>query len=387
MRIGFDVTALCTPVSGVGIYTRNLLDQLERMSLDDIRPLAHRELAANGEGENWSGITFGPDRRVKLNKTVWMQALLPWQLARLGTDICHFTNGVGSLWTPCPSVVTIHDMTVWLFPQYHYRRRQLAMRPFVPLAARRAAAVIAVSQATKDDVVRVLGVDPDKVHVVHEAASSRFQPVEDPAELDRVRKSYRLPPRLILHVGTIEPRKNLARLLEALARLRSRDRMDYALVLVGRPGWKHESAFEAVERLNLQDAVRLLGYVPTADLISLYSLADVVAFPSLYEGFGLPVLEAMACGTPVVTSAAGSLPEVAGDAAEFVDPRSVQSIAAGLRRVLGDRARWEELRARGLERARAFGWDQAARETREIYAGVRAAGSAPSFGADGRRRV
>jgi glycosyltransferase involved in cell wall biosynthesis len=247
----------------------------------------------------------------------------------------------------------------------------LAMRPFVPLAARRAAAIIAVSQATKADIVRILGVEESKVHVVYEAPSPHFRRVESEEERQRVRHSYGLPRRLMLYVGTLEPRKNLVRLLEAYACLRARYNIDQPLVFVGRRGWKDDAAFAAVERLGLNSAVRFLGYVPARDLVTLYNLAELVAFPSLYEGFGLPVLEAMACGTPVVTSAKGSLCEVAGTAAEFVDPYDVESIAAGLWRVLRDPARQEELCARGLEQAARFSWEQAAHQTRQIYAQAR----------------
>jgi glycosyltransferase involved in cell wall biosynthesis len=371
MRIGFDVTPLCTPMSGVGTYTVNLLEHLERLSGDEIVRLAHRTSPVNGPGDR-NGQAAVPinGRRPGLNKTVWMQLVLPRQLRHLCTDVCHFTNGVASFWTPCPSVVTIHDMTLWLFPEYHYRRRLLAMRPFVPLAARRAAAIIAVSEATKADVVRILGVEASKVHVVHEAPSRHFRPLRSEAQLQTVRRRYGLPHRFVLYVGTIEPRKNLVRLVEAYARLRASRDIAHGLVFVGRRGWKDEAVFAAVERLELDADVRFLGYVPAGDLVALYNLADVVAFPSLYEGFGLPVLEAMACGTPVVTSPNGSLREVAGCAAEFVDPCDVDSIAEGLWRVLRDTAHQEELGACGLARAACFSWDRAARQTRQIYAEI-----------------
>jgi len=357
-------------MSGVGTYTINLLEQLEQLSGDEIVRVAHRPWYRGSE-EACDGLPGNGLRGdVRLNKTVWMQLVLPRQLKRLGTDVCHFTNGVASLWTPCPSVVTIHDMTLWLFPQYHYRRRMLAMRPFVPLAARRAQAIIAVSQATKADIVRILGIDERKVHVVHEAPSPHFRPVDCPKELDRVRAAYGLPPRFVLYVGTIEPRKNLVRLVEAYARLHAAHDLEHALIFVGSRGWKDEAVFTAVEQLDLNGRVRFLGYVPVRDLVALYNLAALVAFPSLYEGFGLPVLEAMACGTPVLTSPNGSLSEVAGSAAEYVDPHDVESIAAGLRRVLHDRDRQEELCTRGRVHAARFSWQSAARQTSRIYVQV-----------------
>ncbi|HVO68614.1 MAG TPA: glycosyltransferase family 1 protein [Aggregatilineaceae bacterium] len=349
MRIGFDTTALAVSKSGVGVYTENLLSHLPQVCSpeDRIVPLTHHRV---------------PHRRV--NKTLWMQALLPYSLRHDPVDVCHFTNNVAPLWTPCPTVLTIHDMTLWLYPQHHYRKRLLAMRPFIPIAARRARAIIAVSESAKNDIVRILGVPADKVHVVYSAPSDQFRrlPLES---ANAVRCQYNLPERFILYVGTIEPRKNLVRLLEALASLSPRPP---ALVIVGPRGWKDDEVFAAVEQLGLQRSVRYLGYVPLSDLIALYNLASVFAFPSLYEGCGLPVLEAMACGTPIVTSRRGGLAEMAGDAAEFVVPTSVSSIADGLHRVLRDPDRQTELRERGYVQAGQFSWRTTALQTRRVYA-------------------
>jgi glycosyltransferase involved in cell wall biosynthesis len=366
MRVGFDVTPLCTPRSGIGTYTANLLDHLDRRGDDEILPLANFPTGSP---------PFQPhvlSRRPRLNKTVWMQAVLPWQLARLGTDVCHFTNSVAPWRTPCPSIVTIHDTTLWLFPQHHPRRRLLAMRPLIPLAARRANAVIAVSESAKRDIVRILKVPAQRVHVVYEAPTACFRPLTAGPALEDLRRRYGLPERFVLHVGTLEPRKNLVRLLEACAQWWRGGNRSHALVLAGGRGWQDRAIFDAVERLDLGGMVHILGYVPTQALVGLYNLADALVFPSLYEGFGLPVVEAMACGTPVITSRNGSLEEVAGTAAEFVDATSVDSIACGLRRVLLDANRQAELRVQGPLRASIFSWARAAAQTRQVYQRVAA---------------
>ncbi len=349
MRIGFDTTALAVSKSGVGVYTENLLNHLPRACNkdDSIVELTHR---------------YPPHG--KINKTLWMQFVLPYRLLHDSVDVCHFTNSVSPLCTACPTVLTIHDMTLWLYPEYHFRKRLLAMRPFIPIAARRAGAIIAVSENVKADIVRILGVPADKVHVVYSAPSDQFRRLP-PESTSTVRRKYGLPEQLILYVGTIEPRKNLVRLLEAFASLPNRPP---ALVMVGARGWKDQEVFAAVERFGLQRSVRYLGYVPLEELIALYNLARVLAFPSLYEGCGLPVLEAMTCGTPVVTSRRGGLVEMAGDAAEFVDPTSVKSIADGLHRVLNDPHRQAELREKGYAQVRRFSWRATAAQTRQIYA-------------------
>ncbi|MBV9355932.1 MAG: glycosyltransferase family 4 protein [Chloroflexi bacterium] len=340
------------PHSGVGTYTANLLQHLQRYGGDQVLPMAQ---------------TCGRSSGIRLNKTLWMQVLLPFQLARVAPDVCHFTNSVASCWTPCPAVVTIHDTTLWMFPRYHPRRRLLAMRPLIPLAARRARAIIAVSAATRRDLLRILKVPEHKVHVIHEAPGRQFRPLVNSALLASVRARYGLPTSFVLYVGTIEPRKNLPRLLRAFQLARRQGFSTHALVLVGHRGWKDAAVMRRVEELQLDGSVRMLGYVPTEDLVALYNLAEVLAFPSLYEGFGLPVVEAMACGTPVLTSPRGSLAEVAGDAAEFVDPLDVESIGDGLRRLLEDRNRRGELRAAGLARAARFHWDETAARTRRVY--------------------
>jgi glycosyltransferase involved in cell wall biosynthesis len=365
VRIAFDVSALRAPQSGVATYTANLLQHLERLPHDEILPMAHRPVAMAVNGASGAS-SRGP----VLNKTLWMQALLPFQLSRVAADVCHFTNSVGSWWTPCPSVVTIHDTTLWLFPKYHPRRRLLAMRPFIPLGASRAKAIIAVSHATKRDVVRTLKVPERKVHVIYEAPARHFRPLPRGEALEAVRRKHGLPESFVLYVGTIEPRKNLARLLEAFELLRRDGFGSHALVMVGSPGWKDGAILRNIERLRLRGAVRLLGHTSAEDLVALYNLADVLAFPSLYEGFGLPVVEAMACGTPVVTSPNGSLAEIAGTAAELVDPTQVENIAAGLRSVLSDPDRRAALRTAGLAQAARFSWEATAAQTRQVYESV-----------------
>ena len=365
MRIGFDVTSLSVPQSGVGTYTWNLFNQLGRFSGDTVVPLAHRQ--PNGK---MAMIPVHGRSRLASNKTAWMQFVLPLKLARSDLDVCHFTNNVASLWTPLPSIITIHDMTLWLFPEHHYRRRLLAIRPFVPLAARHAKAIITVSHSAKRDIVRVLGVPADKVHVIYEAPASCFRPLPDGGSADDLRRRFPLPEHFILYVGTIEPRKNLVRLLKAFARLYLAREISHHLIFVGQRGWKDNDVFTTVQRLGIEEAVHFTGHVPVDALVALYNLADALVFPSLYEGFGLPVVEAMACGTPVITSSTGSLGEVAGDAAEFVDPAEVTSIAAGIRAVLTSETRRRELRQRGLAHVKRFDWKNTARETRDVYSQV-----------------
>ena len=360
MRIGFDITPLSVPRTGVGTYTACLLAQLQEKG-DSIIPLSHVP-----HGYNWTPSVNG-NRPPAPNKTLWMQLLLGRQLRGAGLDLCHFTNNVAPLRLPCPYVLTIHDMTLWLFPAYHPLRRLAAMRPLIPLVARRAAAVITVSHSAKEDIVRLLGLPPEKVTVIYEAPEQTFFQDVPQAGLADVRQTYDLPEQFLLHVGTLEPRKNLVRLLEAFAILRHKRAIPHHLVLAGKKGWQFEAIFTAVESLDLREAVHFLDYVPNDSLAAIYHLADALVFPSLYEGFGLPLVEAMACSTPVLTSPRGALREIAGEAAVFLDPESSASMAETIRDTVVDRVRLAALGVRGRAHARRFSWEKTAEQTRRVY--------------------
>jgi glycosyltransferase involved in cell wall biosynthesis len=312
-----------------------------------------------------------------------MQTLAPRLLRHIEADVVHFTNGMVPLASRVPTVVTIHDMSLTLYPRYHPPRRVLLNRPLVDLAARRADAIITVSQSAKRDIVRLYGLAPDRVHVVHEAAAPSFRPIHDTHERERVRRRYNLADRFILYVGTIEPRKNLPKLIEGFARRRKSGELPHQLVCAGPYGWLSRDIEELIERLQVEDAIRFTGYVPFEDLPALYSLAEMFVFPSIYEGFGLPVIEAMACGTPVVTGDVPALSEVAGGAVEQVDRLDAESLGIAMVGLARSPERRENLSALGLQRAHSFSWERAARETLEVYreAANGRGGSAPKAAA------
>jgi glycosyltransferase involved in cell wall biosynthesis len=363
MKVAMDVSPLCYPRSGVGTYVANLLAALQRRGDVEVIPLAHRRRAHANDPRS-----HAPARR-RWNRTVWLQFGLPRELARLSPDVVHFTNHVCSLAARQPAVLTIHDASLFVHPEFHGRARLLSMRPLIRPSARHARAVITVSEASRSEIVDRLGLPPQKVYAIPLAPGAEFLSLARNDSLEAVRRRWKLPERFVLFVGTIEPRKNLARLLEAWGRLcREGNPGADALVLTGQPGWRDRGIYETIRRLGLQPPrLRLLGHVSNADLVALYNLATCLAFPSLYEGFGLPVVEAMACGCPVLTSDDGALVEASGDAAVHVDARSVDDIATGLRRLLHDVALRETLKARGLARAGELSWDRTAQRTVEVY--------------------
>jgi glycosyltransferase involved in cell wall biosynthesis len=266
-----------------------------------------------------------------------------------------------------PTVVTIHDMSLTLYPKYHPPRRVLLNRPFVDLAARRADAIITVSHSAKRDIVRHYGLADDRVHVVTEAAAPEFHRIRDVAWLEAVRQRYGLADRFVLYVGSIEPRKNLRLLLEAFALRSRRTELPHKLVCVGPYGWLCRDIEDLVEKLGIEHLVQFTGYVPFTDLPAIYNLAEMVAFPSIYEGFGLPVIEAMACGTPVITGRVAALVEVGGEAIEQLERLDAETLGEALVRLGRDRERRHHLSELGVVRASRYSWQRAARETLEVY--------------------
>lgn len=297
-------------------------------------------------------------------RIAWEHSLFPLLLWRDRVDLLHATMNVAPWWTPCPTVVTIHDLAYMRYPEVHPRGRRMYLTLFTRLTLRRARAVVAVSAYTRGEVIRLLGVPPERVHVIYEGVDADFRPLP-PEQVAAFRRQRSLPSRYLLYVGNLEPRKNLPRLIQAFARIGPE--VELSLVLVGAKGWGYDAIYRQVAELDLSKRVLFPGFVPREELPLWYNGAEVLVYPSLYEGFGLPPLEAMACGTPVLTSTASSLPEVVGEAGLQVRPDDVEGLATALRRLTTDRELQAELRRRGMQQARRFSWDQMARETADLY--------------------
>ena len=302
---------------------------------------------------------------------LWTHARLSAELALHPPDTLFVPAHVLPLGAPLRrfrSVVTIHDMGYLHFPEAHTPLHRRYLRLSTWWSARAASRVIAISGATRDDLVRYAGVSPAKISVIHHGLSPRFQPVPKASAIVQARFGIAEP--YFCYIGTVQPRKNLVRLIEAFALVvASAPARPLALVIAGKRGWLSEAIEQRAAALGIAERVRFTGYVPDADVPALLSGALAFAFPSLYEGFGMPVLEAMACGAPVLTASTSSLPEVAGHAALLVDPADTSAIAGGMAQLLDDAALRAELRARGLARAAAFTWQRCAAETLRVLEG------------------
>ena len=376
MRIAIDATSVPPHRVGAGIYIYNLVQALAQVDEENAyfvfaKPQTfasedlQRACLERSEGDRFRLVPVRLPSR--LARMAWEQAILPLHLRRLGADVLHSPHYTTPL-APGPwrRVVTIHDVTFFLLPERYPALRRFYFQQASRIGARLADLAIAVSQTVKADVVRYLGLAAEKVRVVHLAPGPSFRPLADSARMAAVRQKYALPPRFILNVGTLEPGKNQATLLRAFHRLKAQG-LESSLVIVGPRGWMYERLFRLVDELGLGGEVRFAGYLPAEDLAAVYNLADLFVFPSLYEGFGLPPLEAMACGLPVVASTAPALAEVLDDAALLVDPHDSDALAEAAARVLRDKRLRSRLRRRGLERAGHFSWQRTARDTVAAY--------------------
>ena len=364
MRVAIDARKLHD--FGIGTYIRNLLRTLARIDRDTEYVLLCQE------GDLPIATQLGPNFRAVLerspNYSVREQVHIPWVLLRERPDVYHAPHYVLPPAVPCRSVVTIHDCIHLMFPQYlPSRAAYVYAKSLMWAAAKRSDRILTVSESSKRDILHYFNVPPDKIVVVYNALDERFGAAPPAEEIARVRERFQLDHGFVLYAGNIKPHKNLVRLIEAFEGLRRDGFEDLKLLIIGDEISKWPALRRAVHKYKLHKHVRFLGFLTDETLAVLYRLAAVFVFPSLYEGFGLPPLEAMASGTPVVTSNVSSLPEVAGDAAVLVDPYDAIAIKEGIKAILTDANLAQELRERGLLRAREFSWERSVARTREIY--------------------
>lgn len=369
-RIAIDYTAAYEQGAGIGRYVRDLVDTLViadetydyRLFIAGIGQKPLPDLAKSNV--SWRTTRISPKWFARL----WHRASLPFPVEAFTgkVDLFHATDFVLPPTLPqTRTLLTVHDLSFVRVPEAASPSLKAYLDAVVPRSVRRADHVLADSQATKEDLIELYGIQPDKITVLLSGVDPRFKRT---SLLLTTRSKYQIGDRpYILSVGTVQPRKNYGRLIQALARLRA-DGLDLSLVIIGGKGWLTDPIYETLGQTGMGEFVRFTGFVDEADLPALYSGAACFAFPSLYEGFGLPILEAMACGVPVVTSNLSSLPEVAGDTALMVDPYDLDALADALRRLIEDSALRERLIAGGYERARQFTWTAAADHLRQIYA-------------------
>ena len=367
MRIGIDVSPLATRRTGVGNYCAHLVKHLAASAPDvELHGFSSGLRAWNPVSE--PGLSTGRHLRLPTRALyrLWDWTGLP-KADRLlgGVDVFHGVNYVLPPLEHAKGVLTIHDLAFLRHPELCSPRIAGYFAQNIRRFAQQADAIIACSEATRRDISELLAISAERVITIYEGADHRFQPMDRAEATERVRKTWNITGPYFVFVGAIEPRKNLTTLVEAFARVSQE--LPHHLVLAGGVGWRAEPVFDAIERHGMNARVQRIGYVAHDDLPALYAAAEAMVFPSLYEGFGLPVIEAMACGCPVITADNSSLPEVAGEAGLLVQATDIEALANAMRRLATDAALRDFMRMAGLQQAGRFSWETTARQTLDVY--------------------
>ncbi|MDO8689124.1 MAG: glycosyltransferase family 1 protein [Dehalococcoidia bacterium] len=370
MKVLFNIGPAVQRHGGLGRYAEELAGALLALNTGDDLRLFYNDPSRRSPSPPLDGL---PRQVLGWSNKFWRMSALISCYAHISmdsllgeADVFHATDHLLPRLRRMRSVFTLHDLAFLRVPETHLPLNRWFLKLMMPFFLRQADEIISVSEYTKRDAVTFYGLDESKVQVIPEGVNPRFVPVRDPQRLAEARQRYGLPEKFILFVSTIEPRKNLVTLWEAYRALRSEGRTE-GLVVVGQKGWLYQETMLRLREVGLEEQVVFPGYVAEEDLPVLYSLADCFAFPSLFEGFGLTPLEAMASGCPVVCSNSSSLPEVCGDATILVAPMDVAGLVSSLRRVLNEPDLQAELRNKGIRQAARFTWESAAMRTLEVY--------------------
>ncbi|MEW5766349.1 MAG: glycosyltransferase [bacterium] len=363
--IGIDGRVLGYYKGGVPEYIYNLVENLGLMKENGFKYIIFQ----GGQRNSFSANSNIRQQTIRIPSFHFQEQIFwPVELSKQGIDLFHGTACITPLIRPCKSIITIHDLAWVRFPQYLPDPFLSGLKKWIPISIKGADLIIAVSRKTKEDIIEFFGVPENKIKVVYEGVNKRvYRPIEDTRSMEKIRQKYHIFDPFILNVGALQPRKNIQGIIKAYYKLKNDNYLDYKLVIPGRKGWLYNEIFQLVRDLELEKDVIFTGAVENEELSYLYNAAELFVFPSFYEGFGLPVLEAMACGTPVITSNTSSLTEVAGEAAILVDPHNVEELAEAMHRVLTDTALKDQMREKGLEQVSKFSWEKCARETLEVY--------------------
>lgn len=352
MKIAINAMLLSAPSFGIRTYISNLIKHLKQIDTQNTY-------------EIFSGSSSFSNPAVRI---MWEQLIQPFLINKGGFDVFHSPDHVlPFLPIKAKKIVTVHDLSFYMHPETFPAMKRTYKKLITPGSLRRADRIIADSASTKKDIIDIFAISPDKISVVHIGVGGEFSKIHDSNILSRLKEERKLKNPFILFVGTLEKRKNIEGLIDAYILAVREHKIAHDLVVVGRKGWLYEGIFKKVQREGFAGKIKFIFDARQEELPVLYNLADLFVYPSIYEGFGLPVLEAMACGTPVITSNVSSLPEVAGDAAMLIDPYDTQGLALSIAKVLHDETLKKTLSQKGLERAKQFGWDKCARETLEVY--------------------
>ena len=364
MRIGIDIHTIGKRQTGNETYVRNLVNNL--LEIDAVSD--YHLFYTQGDKIQTNALVqqtcIWPDQSI-----FRIPFVFPYQLYKKKIDVAHFQYVVPPV-THCPTVVMIHDISYEFYPEYFNKLELKRMKLLIPFSAKKSQHVLTVSEYSKEQIIRKYGVPDDKVTVTYNGVSDKFCVFEEESEVTQKLSRFVFYKPFILAVGNLQPRKNIEHLIRSYAKLRAAEKIDIDLVLVGQLRWGGMSIFDELESLGVKQHIHVTGYVSEDELVALYNKAIIFAYPSLYEGFGLPLIEAMACGTPVISSNASCLPEVGGAAAYYVDPHSESEMMLAIETLANNEALRSKLIVKGFEQAKKFTWKNCAEKTLSVLKGV-----------------
>lgn len=351
MKIGIDIQTTLGDKTGFGFYVKNLVVNLKKVDKENkyllFRPEEEKDLSMPG-------------------RFMWDQFSFPSQAARLDVDIIHQPCFSAPVFSKGKVVVTVHDLIALLYGKDIPFFSRMYFAHWMPFSYRKADRIIAISEHTKNDLIKYLKIPPRKIRVIFEAADESFKVIRDSGKIEKIKAKYKTGNNYFLHIGTLNPRKNLEFLINVFFKI-SLVFPQFNLVITGKRGWYYEGLFRLVQDLHLENKVIFTGYIDDKDKPYLYNGAKLFLFPSLYEGFGLPPLEAMACGTPVISSNSSSLPEVVGEGGVLLPPDNQPEWVKSIKQLITNKKLFEKYRQLGLKQAKKFSWEKCARETLKVY--------------------
>ncbi|MBN1384727.1 MAG: glycosyltransferase family 4 protein [Elusimicrobia bacterium] len=370
MRIGINARYLQKETSGIINYLLNLILNLKKIDKESKYTLFFgndKPIPAEVLGDNFRSDIPRMPTNSQIMRVLWEHLYLPLTIKKLKIDIFHEPSFIAPVFKKCPTVITIYDLAFLYYPECFTRRNVMYFKAMLTGSINKADAIIAISENTKRDIINHFKVHPDKIKVIYGGVDSFFRIVSDAEKISHIKKKFNINRSYILNVSLISPRKNLISLLKSFKRLKEDKNIDCQLVIAGEKGWRYKDIFKTVSSLNLDDSTVFTGCVSNEELLHLYNNAMLFAYPSLYEGFGLPVLEAMACGCPVVASNTSSIPEVCADAAMLVDPENIDDLTGAIYKMITEDSVKQVYKKKGLERIKCFLWKETAQETLYVY--------------------
>jgi glycosyltransferase involved in cell wall biosynthesis len=376
MKIGINALSHMGKSEGVKIYIRNLISYLAQVDKENeyiIFVGLEVEKLKSINKNNFNFVIFPFPFLLKLIIIRFIVRIftehiyIPIYSYLKSLDVVHFTESYISILPVRHSIVTIHDITIYTHSRYHPITMRFYLKPLLAFSLRKSDLIISDSKSTKDEIIKIFKIDPNKIKVIYLGVEKRFKKLDSTYVKSELKKKYSIDYNYIFYIGNLEPRKNINSAIEAFSTLKKREKLDHKFIIAGKKAWLYKKIFKVIKRLKLENEVIFTGFIPDNDVPLFLNGADVFVYPAWFEGFGLPVLEAIACGTPVVASNVSSIPEILNNGAILVDPKNILSIAGGIEKFLKNEQYRIKTSRKGLERAKKFKWEETAIQTLEVY--------------------